>query len=255
MTDINLPSDVESNHSVIENPLNLTLTDQPSNENNLVEASAPSPAEPNTLMSRDLATALYFFFYSHELTRANRYGFFKTAIEKPLTQAAAFSIGAAIHHHPVRKGALTALAGGPLVGAVVGLIGSRLGIKNYDNSDHLEFCSLLLDMAALVTTMPLGTIMVPFEQNLPQKTQSDDQFLGCLVLGGIGLLIKCLRPILLQELLGLLVRRRQTVNNSQDSEVGLVANVNNSESAALLANNGHQPAYGISGNLSLGNVV
>ena len=255
MTDINLPSDVESNHSVIENPLNLTLTDQPSNENNLVEASGPSPAERNTLMSRDLAKALFFFFYSTEYARANRYGFFKTAIENPLTQAAVFSIGAAIHHHPVRKGALTALAGGPLVGAVVGLIGTRLGIKNYGNSEHLEFCSFLLDMAALVATMPLGAIMVPFEQNLPQKTQSDDQFLGCLVLGGIGLLIKCLGPILLQELLGLLVSRRQTVNNSPDSAVGLVANVNDSESAALLANNGDQPADDISRHLSLGNIV
>ena len=240
---------------MIENPLNLTLTEPPSNENNLVEASAPSPAERNTSMSRDLAKALFFFFYSPEHARANRYGFFKTAIENPLTQAAAFSIGAAIHHHPVRKGALTALAGGPLVGAVVGLIGLRLGIKNYDNSVHLEYCSFLLDMAALATTMPLGALMVPFEQNLPQKTLGDDQFMGYLVLGGIGLLIKCLGPILLQELLGLLVSRRQTVNNSQDSEVELVANVYNSESATLLANNGDQPADDISRHLSLGNIV
>lgn len=64
----------------------------------------------------------------------NRYNMFSTAIDNSIGQTVLFSVGAAVRHQPVHKGALTALAGGAIVGAIVGIVGSTLGVKKKNTS-------------------------------------------------------------------------------------------------------------------------
>lgn len=125
----------------------------------------------------------------------NKFGLFSTAINTSLGQAAIFSVGAAIRHHPVHKGAITALTGGVIAGAIVGLVGGYLGIKEKGNSLQLALCGALLEWAATLSTLPLGTQVVPFQQNLSISTLIEDQLVGGAVLGspaiGALLLIPC----------------------------------------------------------------
>jgi len=112
----------------------------------------------------------------------NKYGFFQTGISNSLSQATIFSIGAAVRNQPVRKGAITALAGGAVVGAVLGFIGDQLGIKNKGNSFNLTVCSYFLEWALTLATMPLGAQIVPFEQNLSMSTLIEDQLVGSTIM-------------------------------------------------------------------------
>jgi ABC-type uncharacterized transport system permease subunit len=114
-----------------------------------------------------------------------------------LGQAAHFSVGAAIRHHPIHKGAITALTGGVIAGAIVGLVGRYLGIKEKGNSLQLELCGKLLLWAAALSTLPLGTQVVPFQQNLSISNLIENQLVGCAVLtspviGGLLLLPCCI---------------------------------------------------------------
>ena len=121
----------------------------------------------------------------------NKFGLFSTAIGTSLGGAMVYSVGAAVRHHPVHKGAIIALTGGAVVGAVVGLIGASLGIKQKGNSLQLTFCSFLLEWAACLGTMPLGAEIVPFKQNLATSTLIEDQLIGSVIISSpaLGLLI------------------------------------------------------------------
>jgi hypothetical protein len=114
----------------------------------------------------------------------NKFGLFSTAFITSLGQAATFSAGAAIRHHPVHKGAITALTGGVIAGAIIGLIGGYLGIKEKGNSLQLALCGALLEWAANLSTLPLGTQVVPFQQDLSISTLIEDQLVGCAAING-----------------------------------------------------------------------
>jgi hypothetical protein len=124
----------------------------------------------------------------------DKFGFFYNATMNPLGQAAIFSVGAAIRNQPVFKGAITALAGGAVIGAVVGLIGSQLGVKDKGNSLKLSFSSFLLEWALTLATMPLGAQIVPFEQELSMPTLIEDQLIGSAVLGSPVFVMLALLP-------------------------------------------------------------
>lgn len=125
----------------------------------------------------------------------NKFSLFSTAMNTSLGAAATFSVGAAIRHHPVHNGAITALTGGVIVGAIVGLVGASLGIKEKDNSWQLALCSVVLEWAAALSTLPLGTQVVPFQQNLSVSTLIEDLLVGSAVLSspfiGVFLLLPC----------------------------------------------------------------
>ena len=110
-----------------------------------------------------------------------KYGLFKTSIGYSLVAASTFAIGANVRHHPIHNGAITALTGGAIVGAIAGIIGSSLGIKKEGNSFKLQLCSLLLEYACF-SAIPLGAQITPFKQNLPISTLVEDQLIGNAVI-------------------------------------------------------------------------
>jgi hypothetical protein len=126
----------------------------------------------------------------------NKFSFFSTAMGSSLGYAATFSIGAAIRHHPIHKGAITALAGGAIVGAIIGTIGGALDIKEKGNSFNLALCSTLLEWTVFLSSLPMGTQVVPFEQNLSISTLIEDHIIGAAIcvspaIAAIMLLLSC----------------------------------------------------------------
>jgi hypothetical protein len=112
----------------------------------------------------------------------NRYHIFSTAVGNALGQAAVFSVGAAVRDQPVRKGAITALAGGTIVGAIVGLLGMLLGVKQKNSTFNMLLVSFVLEEALTFATMPLGAAVVPYEQNLSTSVLIEDQLVGVAVI-------------------------------------------------------------------------
>ena len=111
----------------------------------------------------------------------NRFNMFQTAVNNSISQTIVFSVGASVRNHPVHKGALTALAGGAIVGAIVGIIGQALGVKKKNSTFTLMLCGFILEYACLFTTMPLGEKVVPFDKNLSLVTKIEDQLIGAAI--------------------------------------------------------------------------
>ncbi|RUR05284.1 hypothetical protein [Legionella sp. km772] len=119
----------------------------------------------------------------------NRYSMFSTAINTSIGQTVLFSVGAAVRHQPVHKGALTALAGGAIIGAIVGVVGSTLGVKKENTSFALKACGFILEQSCLFATMPMGEKVVPFVQNLSLVTKIEDQLIGGAILSSPSLFV------------------------------------------------------------------
>lgn len=120
---------------------------------------------------------------------------FGFAFTNPLVQAALYAIGANIIkwaysqsiHEPIHKGAIMALAGGPIAGFAAGLaiqlFVPPLREATYGSSSYMirswpSMVNFLLNDAATLATIPLGTQLVPFKTQTPLSELIIAQLVG-----------------------------------------------------------------------------